>query len=656
MSPFAAHMNELLDCLHRQQQPVGGLAFPAVWQPLKLDYTPDSIKRINRLLNQIRISSEYTSQTIRQKTSGENFIYTIAAYLANYLANQSGIPTQWYDDGTIGTGLALYDVVQAVCHAIDRPNHDIDLSRPLWQLLCFGVGADKNQLKILILDRFLQRKTLPEGLAHQSALTSIHFDFSETSLQQIDKLVRLLAAHHHLRPDNVRNWAVQTAAYRNFFLLLGFYIGETVARQLGQTLMWNNAERLAEITQQPVSADFFDSVVADFGNGVVTPILGIVEQMFGNPAVSSTGWLDYLRHEETHAAEHQPDHTDINQVVRRTVDGFMRGELPDGRPLPQVAYADDLREIGLDYSLASVGKIDKLLNIIRTTQPEFTRFAAAPHTQNFLHLCAFYLARTAAHLSQNSLKFLNYQEAKQFQPALSNEFFHRYAALIGGELFFPLQHITAQIWQHNVPVSGLDFVQDLMQNHRGALIQAAPKTPPYSGETLPLEWQLALKAAGFGAAWALWEKRQQADLFTPTLVQPEGAGINLLKLNTDSVVEAMQSGHHFLKKNPDRVPHQAFLYESFANLPQGRFDAIAVELCVYQGGKPLYLFFLLPFMNAGDELAFVNGSLALNSDTLPDSQLAHTVIQTLYQGMDDFFTPQQNTPKLWWRRSWREVL
>ncbi len=655
MPHSAAHMNELLDCLHRQQQPVGGLAFPAVWQPLKLDYTPDSIKRINRLLTQIRTTTEYTSRAIKQKPSGDNFIHTLAAYLANYLANQSGVPTEWLDNGSISTGIDQYKVVQAVCNAIDRPNSEINLDRPLWQLLCFGVDADKMQLRQLILGRFLNKRALPEGLANQSALTSITFDFSETSLQQIDKLIALLAKHHHLRPDTVRRWAVQSPAYRNLFLLLGFYIGETVARQLGQTIMWNNANRLAEITKQPVSIDFFDSLVADFGNGVVTPVLGIVEQIFTNTAVSSAGWLNYLRHEETEAAEHQPDHTDINQVARRAVDGFLRNMSTDGSPMPQVAYADELREMSLDYSLASIEKLDKLLNIIRISQPEFTRFAAAPHTQNFLHFCAFYWARTAATLSHNSLKFLNYQESKQFQPALSNEFFHRYSALIGGKLFFPLQHITAQIWQQPKPQTCTDLIQDIITQYHGALMQSAPQ-PDFKGATLPFEWKIALKAAGFGAGWALWEKRQQADLMTPTLVQSSGSGINLLKLNTDSIAEAMDSGRQMLKKNPDRLQHQAFLYESFANLPQGRFDAIALEMCVYQGSKPLYLFALFPFMYAGDEVNFINGSIAINGDTLPDMRLAETVIQSLYLGMDDFFTPQHNTPRLWWRQSWRECL
>ena len=63
-TPIANQMQKLLECLHQNRQPEGGLAFPAVWQPLKLDYTPDSIQRINRLLKQIRTNSEYTSRSI----------------------------------------------------------------------------------------------------------------------------------------------------------------------------------------------------------------------------------------------------------------------------------------------------------------------------------------------------------------------------------------------------------------------------------------------------------------------------------------------------------------------------------------------------------------------------------------------------------------
>ncbi len=161
------------------------------------------------------------------------------------------------------------------------------------------------------------------------------------------------------------------------------------------------------------------------------------------------------------------------------------------------------------------------------------------------------MARTAAHLSNNSLKFLNYQETKTLQPNLPNEFFHRYSALIGGKLFFPLQQITAQIWQYPEPQNSYNLITEIIRDYRGGLVQQPPLTN-FVAEPMPLEWKLALKAAGFGAAWALWEKRQKTELITPTLVQPNGTGINLLKLNTNSITEAMQSGHDMLKKNPER--------------------------------------------------------------------------------------------------------
>lgn len=656
MHPNDTHqMNELLNCLHQHRQPEGGLAFPAVWQPLKLDYTPESIKRINKLLTQIRVSSEYTSRHIRQKKSGENFLNTLAAYLCNYIAKHSKDTPQWNGLGSITIAQYTFNALEQICHAIDKPNCEINLDLPLWQALYTSIDADKNELRHLVLGRFLAKQPVPASLAYQSALNSIHFNFSEDSLQQVDKLFTLLRKHQSLRPETVRQWAVQDSAHRNFMLLLGFYIGETVAKLLGQTITWNNAQRLAEVAKQAVSADFFDSIVADFGNGIVTPVLGIVEQSLSNPAVSSTGWLNYLREEETESAEHHPDHTDINQIARRAVDGFMRQKSLDGSPVVRVGYDEELRAIGFDYSLRSISRIDRLLNIIRTSQPEFTRFAATPETQNFLHLCAFYLARTAAMLSHNSLKFINFQEARQLQPNLSNEFFHRYGALIGGKLCFPLQHLTAQIWQQPRPQTCTQWVQEWVQQHKGTLMQSLPETKPDDSVRLPLEWQIALKAAGFGAAWALWEKRSHPELMTPTLLQPEGTGINMLKLNTDSIAQAMQSGRELLGKNPDRLPHQTLIYESYANLPQGRFDAIALEVGVHQGNKPLYLFALLPFLSQDDGI--INGSIAINHQPVGDMVTAHAVIQALYQGMDDFFIPHQNdAQKYWWRKNWHEQL
>ena len=82
----------LLDCLHQGKTPNGGLAFPKVWPALRLDYSPASLQRISRLLQQIHSQQAARYDILQQSPTGRNFLLTLASYLTDYLHHHTGAP------------------------------------------------------------------------------------------------------------------------------------------------------------------------------------------------------------------------------------------------------------------------------------------------------------------------------------------------------------------------------------------------------------------------------------------------------------------------------------------------------------------------------------------------------------------------------------
>ena len=667
----------LLDCLHQGKTPNGGLAFPKVWPALRLDYSPASLQRISRLLQQIHSQQAARYDILQQSPTGRNFLLTLAAYLTDYLHHHTGAPPQWEADGRAWVGSFAFDPLGRIKLLLDgiAAQPDLDFERTFWLVFHHAADADAQKRGNFLLEGYLKGQQPYHGLAFAEQLAAIALDGSEHSLQAIDRLLHTLRQELALTPDNIKG-QFQIYPRRNFLQLLAYYVGDTVAKLAGKTPRWLNLPQTAATIGRQDLDEFYDSMSCDI-DGDIAPMLRFITLALSEGQPSCYQWLQGLRtvgqaaveqetaqperleqttaEPDTAAPENTEPDTDPNCLARQLIDGFLRGQQPpDGSPMPPLAYAAELRALRPDYSLRSLEQLDKLLLQLRQQQPHPDSFTADPAKRAFLHFCACYLARTTAALSHNTLKFLSYPEAKAQIPDLPHGWPFLYAARIGERLYFPLSRLFGLLFEAEPTDNFSTFARQICQQHPGHLYRRSAIADPATG-IIPDAWRPALLETGFSLSWSLWDKLEQPDLLLPaTLIRPNAQGrSDMIRLLVDSPIQhGLQHGHELLEENPTQARFLTLIYEGYANLPEGRFDAIMAEIRVYHGNRPLQMQACVPYLSA-EQGGFAIGPIAINGHNCPP-KLSDSLIDALYRGLDDFNMPGRG--KRWWRRHYRQSL
>jgi len=88
----------LLECLLKSRLPTGGMAFTGLWK-IRPDFTPVSLTLLSSLLRHIHQNAGTDYDTLAQSHEGRNFLRTVAAYLAEYVARHSGASYSWDEEG-----------------------------------------------------------------------------------------------------------------------------------------------------------------------------------------------------------------------------------------------------------------------------------------------------------------------------------------------------------------------------------------------------------------------------------------------------------------------------------------------------------------------------------------------------------------------------
>ena len=638
----------LLDSLNARSLPPGGMAFPMLWK-INPDYTPSSLVRISSLLHHLHQKNITSYEALQQNREGQNFLLTLAAYLADYLVRRSGAVCRWHEDGGAQFGSWVFRPLAMIQARLSGETRPITLDGALWQVFRTAPDADAGKMAAFALNCYEQYRTLPAGVAYADDLAATPLDGGQSSLNSIDGLIAAIRERDHIDEENYGR-RFQDIPQGNFLYLLAFLIGQAAADAAGgERPEWLNRRQIAQMSGQRTGS--FEDTLAFKLNGRLIPILHQIKNAF-----CGEGMLFAERMADTAAADTEISLDDPNLLSHRIIDTVIDGATRDGSRLPEPAHLDELRTSRPDYSLRSLAQIDKLLAEIHSGRPDMEQFLALPENQAFVYFCACYLARTAAEISGNTLKMLTYEETLAQMPNLPPEWYARFAALIGGRVYFPLGRVLEQIFYPESPSGCVDFAKDLQRTHRGKLaVRAATLAEPVEA-FLPDVWRPPLLQAGLSAALALYEKQsvETDQIFVPILSVPApNGGWTLLHLSADSAEAAVQTGYDHLSRNSDRHPAQVLAYEGYANLPRGRFDAVMMEVRTYLGGRILNVSAALPFVFEQDGRLAV-GSLSVNSSDFRSPDEAAAIADVIYKGMDDFNAPEGGKRR--WRTLYRKHL
>lgn len=638
----AEYMRHLLDCLQDKRTPAGGLAFAAVWDKLTFDYTPASLNRLSAVLRRIYDKQPDAFAQLQSHRAGQNFLLSLSAYLAEYVGRHSSTAYEWVPDGRVSFGTWHFKPVLALRLLLTGQKDALNLDDTVWQAFRLNPEADRGKMAAFLLEHYRRNRTAPQGLSFTAELAEIELDGSTGSLAAVDNLLAELHEDEWLTPDNFHSRFAHYPA-RNFLLLIAFYLGETLSALSGHQAVWTNTPQAGD--------EFFDGFVLEL-DGVRLPMLRMLEDALAG------GRSVFALIKKSSGKVENPLPPEPNQAARRAVDGLLNPDFNHGSlPSVPVAYANELKGSKLDYSLRSLARLDKLLAHIRMEQTDFEDFVQEAAQLNFLHFCAFYLARTAAELSHNTLKFIAYEEAKRQIPDLPQEWFSQYAAVIGERIYFPFGRIASLIWDEVPETSCALFAQGICNEHSGHLYQcSALLSEEEQNASLGDLIQKTLRQAGFTVAYALYQRAKLPEngVQIPLLLEPHPEKHwNMLQLMFDDTDSALEHGMNLLEQNPDNRPCRILCYEGYVNLPRGRFDALMLEIRTYRGNRPFALQAALPFLPDGSGNIAV-GSLAVNGAAIKDGQEAEIFAACIYRGMDDFNEPQHG--KGYWRQLYRFYL
>lgn len=86
------------------------------------------------------------------------------------------------------------------------------------------------------LTAFRNEEEIPGGLSYRRALGQSNLDGTMESLKRIDALLDQVRTRHAPQPDEF----LREPANQNFMYVVGFYVGDTVARASGARLQWHS--------------------------------------------------------------------------------------------------------------------------------------------------------------------------------------------------------------------------------------------------------------------------------------------------------------------------------------------------------------------------------------------------------------------------------
>jgi hypothetical protein len=284
-------VQKLLEANLSNTPPDGGIFLEKALQQAQLDYTSDSLKRIDALLNQIREKLKPAEEGFLADVAKENFALTLASYIGNYLCKETNSNALWftYQDAVkqfppepkLPQGLTTHLIaiientvvmpMAALLRIFDDKSHTVDYFFNGVLKLIKNNQAISEGWKQEYLNDFLAGKAIPGEIAFEQALKELKLDFSLESLDVIDGF--LIAIKQQTHPDYAR-W-MGASSLCNFLYLLGTYLGATTALNANCFVKWLSYEQ-TKAMHPATPHTFGTSINALFGGDTLMHPVGKV--------------------------------------------------------------------------------------------------------------------------------------------------------------------------------------------------------------------------------------------------------------------------------------------------------------------------------------------------------------------------------------------
>lgn len=425
-----------------------------------------------------------------------------------------------------------------------------------------------------LLQCFYLKEMPPLGLKYAENIFKIKADFSDESLKQIDEI--LLALHHqNIRPNDL----VTEKDGLNFLMMVIGYLCDVISQRTQQKVEWYNYYEAIKIlpSDYELPLDFFSSMVAMINHQVCLPLI-VISDLLHHGEASEHTCLTYMHSRQTVIEDSST--RNINEYCAHYVQALQQHAYISGGN----AYRKATDLIDFDFSLASIQKIDLLLNSIRQHEQlnpsKYADFIQNKEKCNFLVALSYYLGTTIAHQTLSSVKWFSFEEYKAMFSQDENESFRYELAQVfvfQNQISFPMSVLSAILFDASQPVqSCLEYVQKYIALSSDPLVYFPSSLKDVEQPEITANIIRAFKHAGFLAGYASF--MLDGSVLNPCLLVTKDNKIQIIKLMQDNPREKAFAE---LENNPQNHPFQIFCEDIHAYLPTGRTDAIYLKIHIY---------------------------------------------------------------------------
>lgn len=311
-----------------------------------------------------------------------------------------------------------------------------------------------------------------------------------------------------------------------------------------------------------------------------------------------------------------------------------------------VAFRTALRQSRLDASVASLERVDHLLDQIRLrVKPTYEAFVEPKANQNFLFALVFYVGAVVSRHAQLPLRWMDYDGLIAAFPTAAEAYPRclttAVTCVLGSNIIFvPLSPILERLFEAQ-PGQGVSAsAHQYIGAHRALLAFREAGAPQADGARPPLLQGRAMQLAGYIAA-----QRLQVVARGIVPLPAFGAGLPdgqtaVAELTADATSGAtsedlVAAGLRRLDGNEDQAPLSALVYAAEVPRPNGAGDALVIE--VRSHAEPAFaMSLLLPYRapDAARGTGFAVGALALMAATADDALLPG-LIDCFYLGVHE---------------------
>ena len=467
----------------------------------------------------------------------------------------------------------------------------------------------------------------PFAVLFWSNLQKIEFDYSAQSIAGLSRFFAALSQHNCQLADVLAKKGGQALV-----LTVAAYIADYLATATGQTIEWYDYTAMCEEvarqnarhhTYLQLPASFENSLTARIGQKVYCQPLKLLPSLLNGEEVLSPFIAEMTQtiHQQTQVNLLQaPD-----DVCRDYLAKLKTGKLLD----PSIGFFSYLADVNFDYSLASLGQIDKALAAIAQDfsfqRDDYVAFVQQSSQQAFCYLLGFYIGVTSSRLANAAVRWVSYE---QMYESLGEEFGeaveHSFVLLLEDGYRTPMLVVTNRLFAlaKKFPTTATAFAQIVIAQNAGHISVLPMQSNANHGSAamnLPSLWQQAMQAAGTVVGFML-STLAQGQRVLPCIYQAttqgtipltkqiefgdESTAINLAEIqplpdaatDIDTVIDSLyQTLHH----NPKLSPFGVACFDSYVNLPMGRTEGIVIEVRVYDS-PTLQLQLMLPYQSAND--------------------------------------------------------